>query len=333
MPTTLDEVRAKLEDKDINKTFEFNSSDSNVKLLNEENDYYLKNGKKNYQVAEIAFPSLLNNLNLPLSLKNKIGHHPELLKHNINYILNNSNLGIRALCRGKSIIGFSKPNHTIISHNQVLNSLEKSLGKDVFIDKYNVQENGKLDINITNDSIKNRLKLAKDDYFQSGVHVSNSPYGAEPILIEGYLLRLACTNGAIASDAVYKSPNTISDDTNSWLMSNIKNAASSTLGLFKGLKRLKKNKISGDSALFLSNLFEELDIPVSVQNKILHKASEEGMDNMYDIFNHFTYIASHDKDVRVDPDMRNKLMRISSHYVSHIQDMCNSCNRPRMVIN
>ena len=273
----------------------------------------------------------MQNLSLPVSLKNKIENHPKLLSHNLNYMINKSGGEIRALCRGNNIIGFNNPGYTIISNDQVLKSLENVFGDNLLIDKYSIESSGKLNINISNDDKVEKFKAAKDDYFQAGVHLVNSPFTNEQTAIEGYLLRLVCTNGSIDNDVVYKAPRRVGDDSNSWLRSSIKEGIRSAGKLFKGIKKLQSKEIKGDHVTFMSNLFEQLEIPEDMQNKILRRVGNKGIDNMYDVFNHLTYVASHDKEIRSDATLRNKLMRLSSHYVHHIDAVCGSCSRPSFV--
>ena len=64
--------------------------------------------------------------------------------------------------------------------------------------------------------LRAKLKVSKGDYFQSGVHVANSPFGivqhgGTTTSVEGYLMRLACANGAIAHDTVFKAPMQLGD--------------------------------------------------------------------------------------------------------------------------
>ena len=119
-------------------------------------------------------------------------------------------------------------------------------------------------------------------------------------------------------------------DHKSWLKANIKDATSATSDVFVKIKDLRDKKIKEDPIVFLSNIFDELRISDKLQNSILYRLGEEGADNMYDLFNHITYTASHNSDIRANPEARNRLMRVSTHYVDHVQDVCGSCNRPQV---
>ena len=332
--STINKIREKIEDSDVSKTFTFNTSDNRIKLYSDDerdDDYFLKRRKAEYKIIPSAFPSLMRSINLPVALTNKISAYPELMTYNVNYMMDHNSVDIRAMCRGKSIVGFMNPAHTIIPNSQVLDVIERTMGKDAIIDHYSIENNGLLDLCVRNEEKADKFMITKDDYVQSGIHVVNSPFGYEQTSIEGYLLRLACTNGNIDNESIFKAPRQVGDDSESWLRTNIRDAIRSAGGLFKGIKKLRNKEIGSDIAGFMANLFEELNIDESIQNKILKRVSREGADSLYDVFNHMTYIASHDSEIRDDPVIRNKLMRTSSHYVNHIQDICGSCNRPQFV--
>lgn len=331
---TLDKLKRLAKRRDLTENFVVHTDDNRVKMVSENDNFIFENNKKEYTIPPFAIDSLLRTMEMPTNMLAKLEDFPDLISHNVNYIMQNRPKSVRALVRGKSVVGFTDPASTVISNRAVLRAVEKTLGSDIFIDKYNFGQNGSLNLNVTHEpSVKDKKKYAinKDDYFNPGVHIFNSPLGNEQTEVEGYLLRLACTNGAIANDIAYKAPKQIGDDSNMWLRSNISEASELTHEVFKNIKRLQKKEINGDPIVFLSTLFESLRIPHKLQNKIMSKVAEESSDNMYDVFNVITHIASHDDEIRVAPRIRNQLMRVATHYVDHVQELCQTCSRPRSI--
>ena len=330
----LEQAKEMAERRDISGSFKVDLGDKKIKFGNEDDAFFLKRGKREYQLQDTSFRSLLTTLELPLALQKKIEGYPDLLSHNLNYMASRKGGAIRALRRGKSIIGFTEPDKIIIPNQDVINTLEEALGKDALVEKFNIGKDSQLDINVANGDTKSKLKVAKGDYFQSGVHIANSPFGipqqGTTTSVEGYLMRLVCSNGAIGHDTVFKAPTALGDDHNEWLKATVKDAMETTSDVFAKIKDLKDKKIHGDPIVFLSNIFDELRISDRLQNHILYRLGDEGADNMYDLFNHMTYTASHNSDIRANPDIRNRLMRASTHYVDHVQNVCGSCNRPQV---
>lgn len=329
---TLDKAKELVARKDVSGSSVIDVSDKKVKFTNDDEQFYLNSGKKEYKVSDTAVKSLLNTLDLPLALATKIQPYPDLMSHNINYIMKNKGGSFRTLRRKDSIVGFCDPSNTVISNSRIIRSLEKVFGPELLIEKCDVGTDGAFDINVAG-SGKSKLKVEKGDYFKSGVHVHNAPFGMTDTLIEGYLCRLACTNGMIANDQVFKAPRELGDDVNEWLKSNIKEASDITGSLFGKIKKLRDKSFKGDPVVFLSSLFDELKIPERMQTKILYRVGEHGADNMYDLLNHITYTSSHNRTIRTDPQMRNRLMRMSSHFVDHAQEICGTCNRSKVSLN
>ena len=154
----LDTAKEMTERRDISGSFKVDLGDKRVKINNDEDAFFLKRGKREYKLLDTSFRSLLNTLELPLALQGKLEGHPDLMSHNINYMMNSKGGAMRALRRGKSIVGFTDPDKIIIPNQDVINVLEKVYGKDVLVEKCNIGKDNQLDINVANGDTKSQTE-------------------------------------------------------------------------------------------------------------------------------------------------------------------------------
>jgi hypothetical protein len=330
-PITIDEAREKVGGIDYTKSFLFDYSDRGVNIEYDGEQWSFHRNGKEKQVSPIAIRSLVKAVNLPLAFSRFAESDPKLLAMNVNYLMGKQAGGARALQVKNRIMAFAPPDASIIKNQEVLNAIEKRFGKEAKIDKCDIGVDGLTNINVVSE--ENELKIEKGDLFNSGVHIQNHPFGVVRPEIDGYLLRLVCLNGAIGTDEVFRAPMTMGEDPKQWLHSSIKKARYTTSKLFSHIKELKGKAITGNTQDLLDGLYIELDIPNRVQDLINSRVHKHGADSMYDIFNHLTYVASNIGAVRREPILRNRLMRASSHFASHIGEVCQNCQRPQISFN
>ena len=328
----MDKVRELVGGHDYEKSFNFDFSDRGVQIAYEDENWTFSRNKKEFRVSPIAINSLIGTVELPTAFRKFASSYPDLLAHNINYLLKRKSGASKALRIKNRIVAFAPPDATIIKNDTIVDTIEKSFGSEAKIDKCSVRPDGTTDINVVS-SDGDKLQVGQGDMFNSGVHIQNHPYGVSRPQVDGYLLRLVCLNGAIGMDEVFRAPTIIGEDPKNWLRASITKARKTTTQLFESIKALSNREIEGNVQDLLEGLYVELALPSKVQDLINRRVGREGAESMYDIFNHFTHVASNVGVVRRDPILRNRLMRASSHYASHVAEVCNNCNRPRLSLN
>ncbi len=307
-----------------------NFTDNNVKIGNEGETFILTNKTKEYIVSPLAMKNVVQSLELPVAMVKKLETYPDLLSHNIDYMIKHKGLSRKALIKGKQVVAFADINATLVRNEQVIKALKTNL-EPLIVDKVDVSPDGTLRINAVQEDSK--LIMSKGDVFRSGVFLRNNPYGIMKTSIEGYLARSICLNGQIDGATVFTAPKVIDAPIPSWLNANIKRAKIVGEGLFTSIKELKSKTIDVDVAEFMEGVFLDLQIPINVQAHILNRILKYGAENMYDVMNAITYVASHYRDVLDDPGLSDRLMRAGGHFAQHVSETCNNCHRAVVSVN
>ncbi len=315
---------------DYQRSKMINFTDKGVNISNVGERFILTNKGKEYIINPLAMKNVVKSLELPVAMVRKLETYPDLLAHNIDYMIQHKGLSRKALIKGKQVVAFADINASLVRNEQVLDALKTNL-EPLVIDKVDIGSDGTLRINAVQEDDK--LKITKGDIFRSGVFIRNNPYGNSKTSIEGYLGRLVCLNGMISGETVFSAPKVIDTPIPSWLNTNIKRARSVGENLFKSIRELKNKTIDVEIAEFMEGVFLDLQIPADVQARILSRIVQQGANNMYDVMNHITYVASHYRDVLNDPELSGRLMRAGGHFAQHVAETCGSCNRAVVSLN
>ncbi len=315
---------------DYERSKKINFTDKGVSISNEGESFILKNQNKEYMIHPLAMRNIVRSLELPVAMVKKLETYPDLLAHNIDYMIEHKGLSRKALIKNKQVVAFADINASLVKNEQVLDSLKKNL-EPLVIDKVDISPDGTLRINAVQEDDK--LKVTKNDIFRSGVFIQNNPYGNSKTSIEGYLGRLICLNGMISGETVFSAPKIIDSPIPSWLTTNIKSARAVGENLFTSIKELKKKTIDVDVAEFMEGVFIDLQIPADVQARILSRIIKNGAETMYDVMNEITYVASHYREVLNDPVLSGRLMRAGSHFAQHVSETCDNCHRAVVNLN
>ena len=290
------------------------------------NTFVLSVGKKERKISEDGISYLTQVLDLPKALPKKLATEPDMMTYILNERAKRSGSILSPLKRGSSIVSFVDHSQTLVSNQQVMESIGKCVNGPLF-DKVYVGENGVSSFTVVSENDK-KMKIGKGDNFIGGVRLENNPMKSSSTKIEAYLERLVCLNGAIAPSAHWSAPRTIDGDVGDWINDNVGYAMGESRKMFKSIAKLASSKIDSNLMDFLENMYVQLKIPETVRDLITRRIVKEGASNMYDIFNHITFVASNYRAIREDDTLSARLMRISGHFAQHIEDVCNSCSRP-----
>lgn len=287
-------------------------------------DYVLR-GKKDRQITESGINYLIKALGLPPALPKKID--ADILAYVINTKASRTSASLSPILSGRKIVSFVGSGTTLISNEEIVDSIGRTMREPQF-DKVYQGEDGNLSLTVVSEG-KKQMSVTKGDKFVSGVRIVNNPMASKSTSIESYIERLVCLNGAIVPQAIWRAPNVINGDTDMWLDQNMESAIKETRTMFKSIKGLREHRIDGNLTDFLANLYEDLKVPVSIRDTITRRAIDKGTDNLYDLFNHITYVASNYKKVRDSDDFSARIMRISGYLANNGSDICAQCNRPQ----
>ena len=331
---TLDEVKEKVSPINYTKTEVVDFTSKKNRFEYDGENFQLISDKKEKRIGAGGIKHLVNVLDLPAALPKKLSSDPELMLHVINERSTKNSGNIRVLSKGNSALSFIDGDQTLISSDEIIDNVGKVLKGPMF-DKVTIGQDGNITYNIV--ATKNKPFVAKKgDNFVGGVRISNNPLQCASTKIESLLERLVCLNGIIAPRAVWSSPKTIEGDTDEWVQENVTHAYNNSKNMFQSILKLvnKKDKLMIDSNLmdFLENVYDQLKIPETVCDLITRRIVKKGADSMYDIFNHITYVASNYKSVRENDRLSAKLMEIGGEFAQNIEDLCNTCNRPKFTV-
>ena len=293
-------------------------------------EFVLITGNKEKRITPSGIKNLMYSVDLPSSLPNKMKTEPELMAKLINGWAENKGLYMRSLSRRNSVVSFVDNDQTLISNNEILAAAKSALKEPLF-DTVHTGDDGKSMFSIVSEAGK-KMNIGKNDRFLGGIRVENNPLRSRSTKIESYLERLVCLNGQISTSAHWSAPRNIEDDVSSWLTSSITYARNESESMFKSIANLADKVIDANMMDFLENMYEQLKVPEKVRDLISRRVAKEGAKTLYDLFNHITYVASNYRALREDPELSARLMRIGGHFAEHIEETCQSCNRPAFAV-
>lgn len=322
---TKEQVMEELSKFDISKTVNVDFSSDETKVVHD-NGIAVKVGRKVYPLAPTGINSLVIRLNLPSSLPNKLSEQPDLLVHNLQTLSSLKNMQGKMLLRNGEVLSVVAPNALILPHEQVVNNIERRI-KEVRFDKVFEDPPGVFNIHAFTGNGQ-QLDAGQGDYFKTGVKVVNSGLGLVQPSVSGYAVRLKCLNGAIAVDDLWRAPAKLSnEDGADWLDDSIRNARKVGKKFFAKIKSLKDIEIHSEHMdAFLESIYGDLGIPESVRDFISRRVFKEGADNMYDVFNHITYVASNYVALQEHPRFVNRLLTAGGALTNHAE-VCPTCYR------
>ena len=323
---TLDEVKEDVLAKSykIDKVVDFSNKANNFEFNGDH--FILNQGNKHNNISRNGIDYLVNMINLPSSLPNKLSSNSELMTYNLNKRSASINAELRPVRNGNTIVSFVDDKKILVSNEQILDSIDKNIKGPMF-DSCETNNKGSTSFNIV--ATENKyLKISDDDRYFEGVRIENNPLKSSSTRMESFLQRLTCLNGMIGSSAHWSAPSNIKGDIDEWLSLNMKHAIKANRKIFKSIQKLSDNKIDSDMMEFLGNMYDQLKVKEVVRDLITRRVVKEGASNMYDIFNHITYVASNYKAVRQDQTLSASLMRIGGHFAQHLEDTCKACSRP-----
>jgi hypothetical protein len=173
-----------------------------------------------------------------------------------------------------------------------------------------------------------------NDVVASGIQLYISPYGYSApggtgmgLDLSGYWERLVCTNGMTSTQNVMHYTRKADEaDDKEWIGTNVPtilNKVETEVDRFKALKDVAVGTHTDEE---LAAMLADFGIPPAVRDMIRNRLVNHPVDNLYQLANHVTYVASNYSRVLEDPSLVRRLMRVGGNIVQH-HSICETCHR------
>jgi len=173
-----------------------------------------------------------------------------------------------------------------------------------------------------------------NDVVASGVQLYISPYGYSApggtglgLDLSGYWERLLCTNGMTSTQNVmHFTKRADESDDKEWITTNVPtilNKVETEVDRFKALKDVAVGQHTDEE---LAAMLQDFGIPPVVRDMIRNRLVNHPVENLYQLANHVTYVASNYSRVLEDPSLVRRLMRVGGNIVQH-HSICETCHR------
>lgn len=204
---------------------------------------------------------------------------------------------------------------------EVLSCIEKGIGTDIVYDYvYSNADEVELRVRTPAETV-----IKPGDPYSAGLSLRYSQTEHIPVTIEGYNLRLVCTNGMIRPDLITKmSRKTPVDEFISWMLYSTEQVWAATTSQFQELLSLSNIKIPTEGrATFVEHVLKEYGIPRIAHQDILDMMLAEPIETMYDLMNIITYVGTHTAhERRTRRALQSAGGAITTHY-----ELCDTCHR------
>ncbi len=299
-------------------------------FVHEDGKVFLNVGDSHFDLTSDSYLHLGQMVGIPKAYNEKTP--PSLTVDHMNYWMANKGLSQVSLAaeevegRGQVIKLFSRGAVQPVSNEQILEAVANRWGENLLVhhvshDLFNTS------FSVVSPDIQH--EVAVGDAVRVGVTIDNSYALEHPLMISSYIHRLVCTNGAISTDNVYRysySAGGGGDGASDWLSEVIEEAFNQADAEVERLRRLKETKFNGHLSDALGGIYREFHVPTGVRKRITDRMMDTRIENLYDLYNAVTDIASNTEEILEDPRLTRRLMRIGGRIASH-PEICGECFR------
>jgi len=223
------------------------------------------------------------------------------------------------------------PNVTSMYHSnmEILQNVEEAIGSD----KINVLGYNPplvtLDQSVFSVVTDQCFEAKTGDMLFGGIEIQNSITGDTAIEIAPFIFRQVCSNGMIVSEGLGRWSRREEDSNfSSWTYSTSKSATQRISGEFHRIKKLSEVPVGQRADNTLRSLFQKFGISTRTQVEIVgeSQATNEGNgpENMYDIWNAITRVATHSS--KLSATASRDLRRIAGEVVREVA-LCPHCSQ------
>lgn len=278
-------------------------------------------------ITDSACTTLTKHLSIPEPYWRSIP--PELMVPHMNYLLeNNRKLNEKRLTlgvRNDNAVGILfQGNQPPIPNGQILDIFDDVVGGDYGV-KHFTHDTDRISYSLVTNQMEREVVVG--DVVQGGIHITNSFSGRNALEMSAVIYRLVCTNGAIASDTIYKMKlDGINEDTPQWIRESFTKLASGFVPAVDKLIDLTTHVIEGDMIPIIQSLFDVFKVPVANRDDLLNMIMEDPPVTYYDLYNILTDYASNSEAALNNGRMAHNMMRIASRFAADVS-ICETCRR------
>ena len=167
------------------------------------------------------------------------------------------------------------------------------------------------------------------DLVRAGTEVIFSPIGTELPTVQSYILRLTCTNGATATDAMRTFGYGEGDNMWQWFRQSVQRAYNAIGGIVTAWQNMIEEGIDPrDRAMVIEQLIKQARLGKLEADSVRSRAIEAPPENAYDAMNLLTWATSH---VVEDPVRVMRGRQVAAEYASAAthRRVCPTCSRER----
>lgn len=258
----------------------------------------------------------------------------ELVRHNLNYWLNEKPGEVALYTNGDNIVNVVDPESRSLPVSTYVNVITRAFSPTDEVDEFKSEpEYLHLDITSPEYAVEvpgdgSERRPAVGDITHAGLRVLAYPGASKAPVVATYLKRLVCTNGMQVTEAAGK----ISlrgkdvDEITDELRAVVTGLKSSLNDRLEDYRRTSEIQVA-HRAQYVHNLAETRGLPRAVANRVMDLSSELGDEtSLYDIMQIFTAVANEQVSYRT----RLALQGLGGDFVSRTDEMthrCQSCDR------
>jgi len=258
-----------------------------------------------------------------------VGRCPtELLLQNLQYWGKKGNVvKLRMFLRDNAVVGCVTTRKPYYSSSQILGEVEKQIGPNNILGYHRV--NGSLEFVDFSVVVNKSFEIQVGDTLFGGIEVQNSTKGEHALEIAPYIFRQVCINGAIAAKNTGRwSSRNDPSEIDVWAQSSTRQALQSIDQEFERIQKLVDVRFNGHSKDILRSIFSKFGISQRIQEEIVAETvaqnGETGPQNMYDLWNAITRIATHSG--RLSP-VSSRQLQLSAGALVKKFSICPSCHQ------
>jgi hypothetical protein len=246
---------------------------------------------------------------------------------------------LKAVVKDDAIVAFTQAKAEAMDPNKLLRLMEKGVGGRDKIKGYQVYVDWTRTYLTLVGSDEMKMGVARNDagkkvkdLYLYGASASASLLGLDlpsknyPLDISGWSHRLICTNGLISAQNVmnFTRKDAKDQDRDEWIVDRTGQVYAAGATDFDRLKALRDIPLSNHTAETLDSIFGEFGIPTKVRSLIASRHMNEPAQNMLELLNHMTYVASNYAAVVDDPLLQRRMQQAAGSVIQH-HSLCNSC--------
>lgn len=222
-------------------------------------------------------------------------------------------------------VSHTHPGSKTLAPERVVQAIEKAIPEATY-DRLFILDSHVVSLDVVGTEER---AVARGDLVRAGASVKFSPVGAMNPMVEAYVHRLVCTNGAISDTVLESFGYGEGDSVWHWFRQSVHKAYRSINKIVDRWQLMMREEIApGDRVLVLEDLLKQARLSKEASDAVRHEALERPPMNAYDAMNLITQATSHwePEPVRV---LRGRAVaaRYASATEHHV--VCPTCRRTR----